>query len=67
MLLDQDGALTASRPDGSMVKLTKDGDVISQPAEGRMAYHGGDPADGGTFGFVMTTDGPSSNVKAKVG
>ena len=67
VFLDKDGQFIANRPDGSMVKLTKDGDVISMPAKGRMAYHGGDPGEGGTFDFLMTASGPSTNVKAKVG
>ena len=61
------GDAILSRDDGSMVKLKASGDTVHMPATGKMAYHGGDPDDGGSFDFVVTESGPSTNVKAKFG
>ena len=63
-----DKSVTVLGPDGSQTKHHSDGRVSIKPADGKMAYHGGDPDDGKSqFAPVMTASGPSSNVMAKIG
>ena len=58
-LFDKGGAIVETSSDGKTVTVT--------PASGGNVYLGGDPAQGGTFAPVQTTQGPSDNVFAKVG
>lgn len=51
---------------GEVELHSKDSKVWVKPGDGKMVFLGGDGEDG-TYSFVMTEDGPSVNVKAKVG
>lgn len=60
-----------SRSDGVTINdinnhqiFTDKNGIYSVPAEGTIAYHGGDGKKG-TYDFVMTATGPSKNVKAR--
>ena len=55
---DNAGNVVETFPDSKKMTLTV-------PSGGLLAL-GGDPAKGGTFGFVMTDQGPSTIVKAKL-
>ena len=52
---------------GATIETSADGKTVTiAPADGGKVYLGGDPMKGGTFGFVMTDQGTSTVVKAKV-
>ncbi len=65
MKMDKDKHLTLSQDAGSVVKMHTDGTVAAKPAPGKFAYLGETEDHAGKCAFVVTTAGPSINVKAK--
>ena len=66
VLYDASGnCIRAYGKDGIQVEA-RSGDIFVKPAEGKKVFHGGNGKDG-TYAPVMTAQGPSSNVFAKVG
>jgi phage gp45-like len=66
VLYDASGnCIRAYGKDGIQVEA-KTGDIFVKPADGKNVYHGGNGKDG-AYAPVMTAQGPSSNVFAKVG
>lgn len=60
------GGAVVMDQNGGRYETFSDHTVVDPPSKG-IIYLGGDPAEGGTFAPVQTTQGPSSNVYAKVG
>lgn len=64
-IFDMGGAVIETSADGKTVTtMNASGAVVV--LQGTMTFLGGDPAKGGTFGFVMTDAGTSTLVKAKL-
>jgi hypothetical protein len=63
---DGQGTTTITGKDGSQVVLDKGGKITVKPKDGSMVFLGGDGATG-SYDFVMTSTGPSTNVKARIG
>lgn len=59
------GTIILKRNDGTMIELDGSGNVQVKPGGG-MVFLGGTGSDG-TYDFVVTLSGPSTNVKAKIG
>ena len=51
---------------GSTTYHDENGGIVHQPAKGQMVMTGGDPKKD-SFAPVMTAEGPSTSVMAKVG
>lgn len=65
IVFDKGGARIETSADGDTVTITnKSGATVL--LQGDLTILGGDPAKGGTFGFVQTDAGTSSVVKAKL-
>ncbi len=64
-IFDQGGAIIETSADGKTVSVinASGAEVLLQNG---MTFVGGDPAKGGTFGFVQTDAGTSTVVKAKL-
>ena len=63
---DRGNCIRAYGQDGIQIEASK-GMIYAKPEAGKNVYLGGKPGDGGTYAPVMTAQGPSSNVFAKVG
>lgn len=63
ILFDADGSLVVKQDSGSQIKMDPSGNVSVKPEA--ILFLGGDGASG-AYDFVVTTLGPSSNVKAKL-
>ena len=58
--------LSVNAKSGQVEIRSQNEKVTVKPGDGKMVFLGGDGSDG-SYSFVMTEDGPSTNVKAKVG
>ena len=65
IVFDQGGASMETSADGKTVTI-KNASGLEVVLQDKIAFVGGDPAKGGTFGFVMTDAGTSAVVKAKL-
>ncbi len=60
------GSVTITAKNGNKVVLDNSGNVQVTPGSGKIVYLGGTGSDG-SYDFVETVSGPSTNVKARIG
>lgn len=61
-----DKSITITKDGGGQIKIAADGTASVAPGSGKTLYLGGDGGSG-SYDFVVTMSGPSSNTKAKIG
>lgn len=66
VLYDHKGNVIYARSDKGILVKAKQDHVIVQPQQGKRVYLGGNPEDGHQFAKVMTEDGPSPHVYARI-
>lgn len=65
VLYDDKGNVIFAKGSDGLAVHAKEGKVYVKPGDGKNVYLGGDGEDG-SYAKVMTEDGPSSNVYAKI-